>query len=99
MLFEHIGPDGECKMQTTDPSCISIDVVEDTSRIGYRFKIDGKFVSKSNILETIKSLQNQSTKRTHVDLDTCANCDTSGSKNAAPAARRVSFKDLINKVG
>ena len=55
MVFEHVGPDGEVKMTTTDPSCVQFERIESSASFGYRFKVDGKFVAKSNVLAAIKA--------------------------------------------
>lgn len=58
MVFEVIGSDGQCKMVTEYESCIPYEYIDSMSKSGYKFRIDGKIVSKMNIRAVIESKNN-----------------------------------------
>lgn len=47
MKFEVIGPDGVCKMSTTYEEYIPYIYMKQMSENGYKFRLDGKFISYS----------------------------------------------------
>lgn len=49
MKFEVIGPDGQCKMSTTYEEYIPYTYLDQMHKSGYKFRIDGKFVSLSAV--------------------------------------------------
>lgn len=58
MKFEVINSDKECVMCTEHSCCIPFNQLDSMTTSGYRFKIDGKFVSKKDIARVVKcSLQ------------------------------------------
>lgn len=55
MIFEVINDKGKTVMNTNDLSCIpNKKQLLEMSTSGYKFKIDGKVISKNKIIEIIK---------------------------------------------
>lgn len=55
MIFEVINDKGKTVMNTNDLSCIpNKKQLLEMSMSGYKFKIDGKVISKNKIIEIIK---------------------------------------------
>ena len=53
-LFEVIGPDGKGKMQTHTLSCLpTVSEIKSMVSCGYKFKLDGKAVSKAVIIQLL----------------------------------------------
>ena len=50
MDFEVIGPDGRGKMHTSCESCIPYESLDSMVKWGYKFKLDGKMISKSALI-------------------------------------------------
>lgn len=54
MLFELIDRNGKRSMFTTQKSCVyDQDTLNDMASNGYKFKVDGQFVAKTKVLETV----------------------------------------------
>lgn len=49
MKFEAIGPDGKVKATTQYIECIEVDTIDCRARAGYKFRLDGKIVSPTNL--------------------------------------------------
>lgn len=58
MKFEVYRPNGEPGgMVTYHPSCIPYSQIDSLARAGYRFRVDGKVVSKNNIRTAVEASQ------------------------------------------
>ena len=55
MKFEVIGPDGQCKMSTTYEEYIPYSYLDQMNKVGYKFRLDGKFVSLAVIKNNKKT--------------------------------------------
>lgn len=52
--FEVIGPDGRGKMRTHALSCLpTVSEIKSMASCGYKFKLDGKTVSKSVVIQLL----------------------------------------------
>lgn len=52
MKFEVINDKGQTVMATTSTSCIpNKDILESMSKAGYKFKVNGKVITKKQLLE------------------------------------------------
>jgi hypothetical protein len=55
MKFQIYGKDNKCKLVTESKSCIpGIDELKLMSKVGYKFKLDGKSISLSKLKEELK---------------------------------------------
>lgn len=54
MKFEVINSDGQVVMQTTSNECVpTLDELESMSSAGYRYKVDGKIIGKTRVMEAV----------------------------------------------
>lgn len=69
-LFEVIGPDGKGKMRTHTLSCLpTVSEIKSMASCGYKFKLDGKTVSKSVVIRLLTEKYSTSSQTNHSGAD------------------------------
>lgn len=95
MIFQVFNSDGNCVMVTEDESCIPYTDIESMSKAGYRFKIDGKVVSKNTVISAVKCSNSNvtSTSKTPPTRSKQVRCVDTGKiyKNQAEAAKDLNI--------
>ena len=60
MKFECVNRDGRTMSSTTYMSCLPTErQIESMSNVGYKFKLDGKIISKKKVKEIIRGSKNE----------------------------------------
>lgn len=54
MKFEVINSNGRCMQTTNHPECVPYNFLESMANYGYRFRVDGKIVSKGRVKAAIE---------------------------------------------
>jgi hypothetical protein len=88
MKFEVINSNGRCMQSTTFPECIPYQFLESMASHGYRFRVDGKIVSKNRVKQAVdeslgvvsKNIITESDKVEILGVDLAASPDRIGNK-------------------
>lgn len=93
MKFEAIGPDGKVKYTTEYVSCIDLDALDARARAGYKFRLDGKTVSKI----AVKAYVDEHSDHVVTSVSSeASSCSDKCIKPAEPVKRSVKSIRCIN---
>lgn len=68
MIFQVINSSGQCVMNTEEVECIPFNNLDNMSASGYKFKMDGKLISKNQIRSSF-SLEDKSRNSAHTNIN------------------------------
>lgn len=108
MKFQVLDPNGIPKMSTEHESCIPYRHLKSLEEAGHRFKVDGKFVSASKLLqkrevrtyirciETGEVFSKQSEAAKHLNIDPAQVSDSlkTGKKRSGYTFERITEDDI-----
>lgn len=86
MLFEVIHSEGRIVMHTEYAECVpEYDILENMSVSGYKFKVDGKLISKTKVLDAVKASNTSTPKHATQEHETTPNTNTTPATKNEPA--------------